>query len=628
MLTKLVINNMIIIDSLNISIHQGLTGFTGETGAGKTLLFDALELALGGTSNVDLIRTGKDEANVEVVFSLENDTKTLISRRIKSFEQNQKISFNIPLSKILQIRRTIERTGISKGYLNNIQVPKELLACIGPCLLDFSRQLGQSELLNPENYLNILDHYAKLEKKTVTLARQLKIVRGIRKDYQEIRNLSKNSESIERKLKEENEYFADIEPQKNEYEKLKKRKKKLEASLAALNVVLELYVRIMGEEAPHHLREQVKHVNITSCSRDSIIRSASLMRRLDEFGVCIRARKYAKNLNKMAEQVEGMADDLKDFYYENAKAKEELEQIESRIEILENGIKKYGSWQKFYSRMSDIDKERKRLQIAKKRFETLPRQLQDAEDRLLRLTKELEELRIVAAEKLGQEIRTQLLELAMDNAKFQINVERLRKSNDTYDCCFDWTKEYEDYSINNTGANHVSFYFSANVGEPLRPLHETASGGELSRILLALKYILANQLKIHTFIFDEIDTGVSGKAATLLAKKLREMADQNFQILMITHTAPVAAIADQHYFVTKKVTEDNRTQTKIMLLDMRQRVEELARITCGDSKSKVAVELGKELLEMPKTIHVKDIPDNITELKIWKKHVSNHLLSR
>lgn len=537
MLLDLSVRNIVLIESLDIECKAGLTAFTGETGAGKSILLDSVALALGARSDSALLRTDCERATVNAQFSLpaEHPTRNILKK------------MEIFCSSELNIRRVLGKDGRSRAFIEDQPVNVGLLNQVGNLLVEMQGQFDQQGLMNQKNHLIFLDGFAQLQEERVTinaLWQQLKqATEKLTQAKEAALNAERDSEWIDHSLTE----LEQLNPEIGEAEQLsaqrsmlmnaEKLKETLNMSLNALSV---------PEGAENFLNTALvaleKAESFSQGRFDSII--GQVEQSLDATHDAVSA------LNRLASTIEGGSN--------------ELEETEDRLFALRDIARKH---------RVDVDELpalKEKLALQKNIVQTGASQLKDLEEeveklrlRWLNAAHILSDKRKKAANIFDQRVNIELPPLKLERALFQTAI-----------------RPYPEAQWNGNGIDDVGFFIQTNPGSPTSPLHKTASGGELSRILLALNVVLADTGDANTLIFDEVDSGVGGATATAVGVRLKALS-RHKQILVVTHSPQVAALADTHFQVIKSITPSGTTVTGINILEQSERIEEIARMLSG-----------------------------------------------
>jgi DNA repair protein RecN (Recombination protein N) len=554
MLTALRISNFAILEQIELTIESGFTVLTGETGAGKSLLIDAIELLMGGRASGDQIRFGQEEAVVEASFDIPPDHPILTTLRTQGIVTETDTQ--------LVVRRVISRSGRNRAYLNGVMSPVHALEALGGVLIDIHGQHDQQSLLASSTQLEALDAFGHLH--------------GLRERYQERyrdwARLRRERENVSAKAQEaaqREEYLAfqcreldDAALRVGEEEALESERRRLAAS------------QRLGELAGEAQAKLVEHGDGILPNTALVERILGEMARFDQtMQEPVRLIADAKVL------VKEVADRVRDYAGRLEADPGRLAVIEDRMALIQRLKKKYGgtveaaleSHRRIREELESIQRSDEEIG----RYDTLIRERWAQVERLAR---ELSEKRRETAGRMTEIVRRELDALKMDQTQFQIEI----------------TTGEGDEAYGSEGADHAEFLFSANRGEPLKPLSRVASGGELSRVMLALKSALAGVDRVPVIIFDEIDTGVGGAAAAAIGKRLKALG-RSHQVLCVTHLPQVASQADHHWYIEKALVK-NRSTTVVRSLKGSDREKEVARMLAGERVTKKIRETAAELI--------------------------------
>lgn len=548
MLVELHIKNFAIIDQLMISFGRGLTVLSGETGAGKSIIIGALNLLLGGRASVDLIRTAEEEALVEAIFDISHSPP--LSQMLEEL--------GMGIDNHLLIRRTISRSGKGKAFIGNHLATVNMLGSLGEELINISGQHEHQLLLRPDKHIEIVDEfggllplrntYTNLFHQLISLTREINTL---------IQAKEKREERIEllqfqiREIKD-----ANLKP--GEEEKLKEERRILNSSERLFNSIKKAYETIYADRGA--ALEQLK----------------STLRELKELcQIDVRLSPLFSNLESSVFQVEDLALSLRDYYQKIEFDPKRLEEIEVRLSEITALKKKYGDTiEKILAYRERAERELKEMIESTEKIE----ELKAAQERLncetLSLARQLSQERIKVATILKEKMEKELSSLGMKKTLFEVKAGSVAGKREGRENII-----IDNHTLDEKGMDDLEFLISPNPGEELRPLSRIASGGELSRIILAIKRIIAQEEEVSTLIFDEVDAGIGGATAEVVGKKLKEISRKH-QVLCITHLPQIACFADYHYSITKEMKR-GRTFTLLKKLNEEERVEELSRMLGG-----------------------------------------------
>ncbi|AYJ41815.1 DNA repair protein RecN [Lactiplantibacillus pentosus] len=557
MLQELSITNFAIIEHLDIAFEAGMTVLTGETGAGKSIIIDAVGLLAGGRGSSEFIRTGADKAVLQGMFILPADgvTAQLLDEAGIDHADNTVI-----------LQREITKSGRNTCRINGMLVNTTTLKQIGETIVDIHGQNEHQELMQPEKHLGLLDEFAA--------AKIRKLKQQYQQQYDHYQQLNRE---LRQKNANEKEWAQHLDMLNFQVDEIAAAQVKVgeEAALIAERDRLDNYQMInQALQQSYTLlaagEETTGAVDMVGTAMNALEPIANLDSAFNEITVNVKNAFYG--LQDAAGQISNQLD-LQEF------DEGRLDEIEQRLDVLSQLKRKYGdSEQQILDYYQKIAAELAKMTDSEENSEDLAQRVTDAKDKLLKTGEALSDKRRTAAKVLQRQIHQELKDLYMDKAIFEVR--------------FKPTKG----QIYRSGLDSVEFYIQTNPGERMRPLAKIASGGELSRMMLALKTIFSESQGITSIIFDEVDTGVSGRVAQAIAEKINGIAHFS-QVLCITHLPQVAAMSDHHYFIAKKIT-GKRTKTSVTKLDNAARVKELARMLAGTKVTKLSLEHAEELLQL------------------------------
>ncbi|MDR3289662.1 MAG: DNA repair protein RecN [Rickettsiales bacterium] len=558
MLESLVINNIVLIDKLNIQFEKGLCVLTGETGSGKSILLDALGLAIGYRSNSRLLRSGEQKGSVIASFNLKDNikTKNLLKECDIGFDDN------------IIIRRTLTDDGTSKAFINETPVTQKFLQTIGESLLEIHGQNEQIGLLNSSVHREILDQYGNLIGKRKNVS---EIFEKLKTTKEKLKELMDKKDNIEK----EKDYLVHITNEieilnigENEEQELAEKRTLMMNKEKILSVLNDVKNTLEGQA---NVGKQIKN------AQNALYRASALGDNLLENGknafsdVVDNLEQTSINLDEASYKLEIIYNGLG---FDGAT----LEQTEERLFAIRGLARKLNVSPNILNELLMELKEKLSF-LNKQEFimGDLEMELNGLKELFLKEARELSENRRQAAKKLTFELKEELAPLKMEKTIFDTEFRELSEEN--------W---------NTNGIDNVRFIASTNPGMPMDELSKIASGGELSRFMLALKVVLSQVSSVPILIFDEIDTGISGAVADAVGERLRKLG-RNLQVLVVTHLAQVASKGNSHFKVHKE-QRDNTTITSVILLDNESRINEIARIISGENITDEAKKIAKEML--------------------------------
>ena len=525
MISTLHIKNIGIIDDLSIDLNEGLNVLTGETGAGKTLIIDSLEIISGGRFSKEMIRKGETNSFVEIcMYEPENEN---------SIDEN------------IIVSREINSNGKNMCKINGRMVTVNELKNFMSKFIEIHGQNDNQSLLDNKFHLKYLDGY-----------------------------IGEELSNIKNEYKEKYQRYLEIKRElKANYGDEKERERKLDLLRYQVNEIEEANLKEDEEEK----LEEKRKIMLNSEKISKNLNEADIAigeNSIDSLNTAIRALEKIENIDNVYEKI---SSNLKSIYYELQEIsrdistykddvyfdEEERNEIEERLDLIYSLKRKYGNdIKEIIDYKNEIQEEIEHIENLDEYNNKLKKELKQIKTEMIELAQKMSKLRNEYGKNLSNSINEVLEELEMKNAKINIHV------------------DYNEEEFFENGKDEVEFFIRTNLGEDEKPLSKIASGGEMSRIMLAIKKVLADTDKMPVLIFDEIDTGISGKAANAVAEKLNGIS-KNHQVLCISHLPSIAAIADYNYFISKKVV-DERTNTNIKLLNEKETLEEIARISSGE----------------------------------------------
>jgi len=569
MLKELIIRNYALIEHISLKFSDKLNILTGETGAGKSIIIESLGLLLGERISGSVVRKGESKTSVTGIFEINRLKDILAFIR----EKNITVDDNTVI-----LRREIDTSNKSKCYCNDEPVTVNFFEQLGLMLVDIHGQYEHQNLLKESNQLNLLDRYANLSE----LREKIKSLYINRQELTEqINSLKLNKDDKDRKIdmyKFQAKEIDDANLKPDENEKIEMQLPQLKNADKLLTACEEIYAMLSGNDTASN-KSTLDMLYKTERSLESMIKLTS------------PESNASSQFNSMLNNITGIISQLKDVINEVGAFKssltvnpEELNKLIDRRDTILRLKRKYGAT------INDILEYKKRISSELNQLlhedesvNELQKQLNKIEINMLKLCDEISEKRKKHAEKFQKSIETELTQLGMNKAKFRIGFD---KETDPV------TQKIKIYQA---GYDIVKFLFSSNIGEDIKPLKNIASGGEMSRTMLAIKTVLGKTDNIPILVFDEIDSGVSGPMGQVIGKKLDELSGSH-QVFCITHLAQIAAFAENQYYIFKK-SDDNRTTTDVRELKTgEEKITELARMLSGENITDTARKHAKELI--------------------------------
>ncbi|WP_310550175.1 DNA repair protein RecN [Paenibacillus glufosinatiresistens] len=566
MLETLSIRNLAVVESVDVHFHSGFHVLTGETGAGKSIIIDALALIAGGRGSADSIRYGCDKAEMEALFNL--------PERHPVWETLDRLGIRSNPEEHLIIRRELNAQGKSISRVNGQMVNLTMLREIGDQLVNIHGQHEHQNLLRAERHLGLLDTYGDAvigPLKTEYQSRYSEFAQA-EKELRELQESSQKSYQMLDLYRFQLEEISSAALKPGEDEWLAEERVKLSHSEKMMESVSGAYELLYGRQGLETIG------NVISRLEDAV--------RYDEKGL----RPVLEQLQSSYYQLEDAAFQLRDYREDIEFNPERLEEVENRLDLITGLRRKYGDTvEQILAYYDQISRESELLENKDEYVEKLTAKRNLLLTGLMEAAEKLSEARRQCARDLAAQVEGELKDLQMERTKLEVKLELLEDPRGV---------EVDGRRIRLTrqGIDSAEFMISPNPGEPLRPLGRIASGGELSRIMLAMKSIFARHDQIPVLIFDEVDTGVSGRAAQSIANKLYRLAS-SCQVFSITHLPQVACMADHQYLI-RKIVEDGRTMTEVEPLEAEGRIMELARMLGGVEITEKTLHHAQEMLDL------------------------------
>ncbi len=564
MLQELSIRNFAIIDDLQISFSDGLTILSGETGAGKSIIINAANLLLGSRANAGLIRTGSETAELEAVFKIASQSTIARIMGKNGYDPEEG----------LLIRRIISRKNRHRIYINGRLATIQQLNLITENLASISGQHAHQGLLKEEHQLTIIDQFGGL----------ISLRDEVSRCFHEIVPLVKSLKDLKAKKDRQVEHVQLLEFQQKEI-------RQVSITPGEDTALEQERIRLKnGEELFQTVRSSVEA--LYSAQGAAVERLIEVKKDLE------KASRIDTELTSKVESIAGAAFHLEDIaeelrtYLKNIQIDEgRLEAVETRLDTLVKLKRKYGkSLEAVLLHLESIDHELSGIDNLSENIVDTQEGLSILHRKLIKLAKELSTKRKKTAINLAKKVKKELATLNMSQTKFQISFRTIPGDENT-----DPYLTTEGNAVNETGIDSITFLIAPNVGEPLKPLFSIVSGGELSRVVLALKAILAKTEAVETIIFDEVDAGIGGGVAEVVGKKLSSLA-RHHQIICITHLPQIAKFGDYHFSISKHISR-GRTKTTINRLNEKERIKEIARMLGGEKITRATIDHAHEMLD-------------------------------
>lgn len=570
MLNELSINNFTIIDQLTITFNEGLTVLTGETGAGKSIIIDAIQLLAGGRGSVEYVRHGEKKAVIEGLFTVEDKKHSI-------FNLFGEYGVEMDSEGTVILHRTISAKGKSICRVNGTLVTLAILREFGQRLIDIHSQHETQTLLDGNQHIHLLDLFSQEQHEEAHEEYQ-KIYQKLQKSKAKFRQLNENEQAIAQRLDLLRFQLNEIEAANlilDEDIDLRNEKE-------TLSNFEQIYQNV--EQAYDSLKGEHKGLDWLSMGLNGLEIVSNYDQKLEKL-----TENYSEHYYMLEEISNELRNYLDNLNYEPGR----LEVIESRLNELNMLFRKYGkSVDYILEYAAKIEDEIDELDNRDQSIQVMTEEINELSKDALIEAKHLHDIRVKGAQRLFDVIKNELNDLYLMNAKFEADIQiQEGKQGDP-------ELSGKPVQLSNTGIDRVRFLLSTNPGEPVKPLDKVASGGELSRIMLAFKKTFAKHQGVTSVIFDEVDTGVSGRVAQAMAEKIQSISI-NSQALCITHLPQVAAMADHHILIEKKSSK-NKTSSVTRDLSESQRIEEIARMTTGTKLTEASVSHAEELLTTAK----------------------------
>lgn len=551
MLLEISIKNFAIIEEISLNFEKGMTVLTGETGAGKSIIIDAMNMMLGSRATTDVIRHGAPKAEIEGLFAVESN------RHLTALFEEQGLEWTDELI----IRREILQNGRSVSRINGQMVNLSVLKAVGQHLVDIHGQHDQEELMRPQLHITMLDEFGD--------AAFFQTKAAYRQTFEDYKRLRKQVVELQRNQQENKARIEMLEFQIAEIE------------AAALEVEEDLRLEQERQRLLNHkmiadtLTNAYTMLDAEEFSSLSNVRSAmNDLESIEEYDPSYK--ELSSQLSETFYALEDITKRLEDVVDGLEFDGNRLMQVESRLDLIHSITRKYGGQVKdVLEYLAQITKEYSLLTGSDLSSEDLEKELKRLEKSLVTLAQDLSDQRHTLAQALENEIQQELADLYMDKARFQVRFSKAK--------------------FNREGNEAVEFYISTNPGEDFKPLVKVASGGELSRLMLAIKSAFSRKEGKTSIVFDEVDTGVSGRVAQAIAAKIHKIG-QNGQVLAISHLPQVIAAADYQFYI-EKISDEHSTVSTVRLLNREERIEEIAKMLAGEDLTEAARQQAEQLLK-------------------------------
>ena len=557
MLTQLTINNFAIVRHLNLELSEGMSVITGETGAGKSIAIDALGLCLGYRSESSMIRNGADKADITATFQMQPNSPAYLWLKEHELLDEENSHECI-------LRRMINLEGRSKAFVNNRPLPISQLRELGQYLIHLNGQHAPQLLLKSEYQLELVDNYAGIHNLLGKMQEQYNKWRKLHQQVKNFRQQCKENEARKQLLQYQVDELDEFDIKEGEFEEME-----------------ETHTRLSNSEELTEMSQSVLDLlSDDNSNADSLIYNA--IRYLEDLvDVDINYQSSLDMLNEALIQVQEASSEVRALADSIEQDPELLAELDERISRAMSLAKKhYVSPNELWQHHSVLQDELQKLVDFEDNEDQLIADEKKAYRECVALAEQIYQERVSAAQKLAEQVTSQIKALSMENGKFYIDI------------------QHDVKKLTPNGADLVEFNLRSNLGQNAQPLAKIASGGELSRISLAVQVLTANKLSTPTIIFDEVDVGISGIAATTVGRLLRQLGNK-CQVLCVTHLPQVASHGHQHFNVQKYV-KDNQTETQMSLLSEQERVNALARLLGGSKITDAVLANAQEMLSLAK----------------------------
>ncbi|WP_448906246.1 DNA repair protein RecN [Haemophilus parahaemolyticus] len=555
MLTQLTINNFAIVRHLNLELSEGMSVITGETGAGKSIAIDALGLCLGYRSESSMIRNGADKADITATFQMQPNSPAYLWLKEHELLDEENSHECI-------LRRMINLEGRSKAFVNNRPLPISQLRELGQYLIHLNGQHAPQLLLKSEYQLELVDNYAGIHNLLGKMQEQYNKWRKLHQQVKNFRQQCKENEARKQLLQYQVDELDEFDIKEGEFEEME-----------------ETHTRLSNSEELTEMSQSVLDLlSDDNLNADSLIYNA--IRYLEDLvDVDTSYQSSLDMLNEALIQVQEASSEVRALADSIEQDPELLAELDERISRAMSLAKKhYVSPNELWQHHSILQDELQKLVDFEDNEDQLIADEKKAYRECVALAEQIYQERVSAAQKLAEQVTSQIKALSMENGEFYIDI------------------QHDVKKLTPNGADFVEFNLRSNLGQNAQPLAKIASGGELSRISLAVQVLTANKLSTPTIIFDEVDVGISGIAATTVGRLLRQLGNK-CQVLCVTHLPQVASHGHQHFNVQKYV-KDNQTETQMSLLSEQERVNALARLLGGSKITDAVLANAQEMLDL------------------------------
>jgi len=572
MLRRLYIKDYTIVDQLEIRFSEGFQVITGETGAGKSVIVGAIGYLCGERARPDVLRSGAERAVIEAEFLI--GSMPALQALLAEFGVED-------FSNTIILRREINANGVNRTFVNDTPTSVSNLGRISDLLIDLHGQHEHQRLIHPETHISYLDAYARSDGLLKEFRLLLQDFRNRQKELQDLINLKELNQEKHALNTFQLQELEKAQLEEGELENLRQERKILENSQLLYDNVLKISERLYGDD-------------------DSVLTEITAgIKRLEQIAaVDSHFSSYLENLENVRLILEDLGRSCEEYANRLEFDPERLESIQKREAELDWLLKKYR-----YNSVAELIEHRENIRQQVSRVDNYEREIDSAhanfeksKQQLISVMRNLSDHRQKAARRFENEIRQLLEDVGLKNARFEIKIEWQKNKNGEIEI------GDANYQLSDNGIDMVEFNVGLNIGEPSRPLHKVASGGEISRIMLCIKSLQAAADDVHTLVFDEIDIGISGRIAQIVGKKLLVMSAEH-QLIVITHLPQIAALGAAHYSV-RKTESEGRTKIEVDRVEGEQRVADLARLLGGEKVTEFSLANARELLSSGASVNI------------------------
>jgi DNA repair protein RecN (Recombination protein N) len=571
MLKTFHIKNFALIDSVELEFSPNLNIITGETGAGKSIIIDALMIALGERASNDYIRTGEKKAIIEAIFQF--------PKKHKVFKFIKENGYECENNEVI-LRREISLQSSTRSFLNDSPISASLLKQFGDSIIDFHGQYDHQLLLHSDSHISLLDDVAGLDEDLEGFRNKLKDLKNLIHNYENLCKKEKEFKLREESHKYELNEINKLDPKPNEENILEEELTIKENSELLLNLISELYGNLYEEE---------------NCVLDKLKVSNKLLENLVKIDNSFKT--YLDELASAAVSINEISKFANNYKNSISLDSERIEEIRERLLLLKGLRKKYGSFEEIFNRKNELEINLNLIENFEDEIKKLQNEIFDSKTSLGTIANEISIKREKFAISFESSIVAVLKNLGINEPNFKVNFQKeIFNENENHSDISSMSVicDKKEYAVNDNGIDIIEFYISANKGEDVKPLASIASGGEISRVMLALKSVLAESVSLPVLVFDEIDSGISGRVGRQVGITMKKLAKKH-QIIAITHLPQIASLADLHINVVK-IEQKDKTVISAKKLNEKEIVNEIAKMLSGSNITDTSIKSAKELI--------------------------------